>query len=168
MMNNYVENILKCGRVSLKTDKEITDKEVELVLKLLENGCRNKPKHFLNYLAIGASTEMLSLGVAMFLAYAPKEFLSHPNNTGIIFDIITPLNVCDLLEIVEYLRSKCFGRGFGSRAQKIVRGVMEAWTVENLEEISTENKKELINLLKLVHPRYKGERGDLVKGLLVK
>lgn len=157
-----VSRILMTG-TSEKKFSSLSDEDVVINVNLLRAFSRFSPDRYLDKLIISTSYEMMSLGVSILLASAPSRFLSDHIHKGIICDLLSDLGSKDLLDVVEYLRSKYFGRGLGSQSQKIIRSILELWTIQELEEKYQENPGHTLTLINLIHPRYNDDRGDFVR-----
>jgi len=170
MMNDDFEyrlnSVLKTGRVDRSKDDDLEDLEVNIAINILRHAAKNHADHLLQKIAVVASVEMISLAMAMLLANGPEKYLSNPAKKSSIRYVLVQLTPPQLLEIVEYLKSGALGRGFGSRPQKMIRAVMESWSEDIIEAYIIKYQGELTNLVKLVHPRYRGRRGELIQILM--
>lgn len=80
--------------------------------------------------------------------------------------LLKSCSATDLLLLTELLRSKVFGRGLGSKFQKMIRYVVENWTGFDLKEHILKDAKAVYALLRLIHPRFYDERATVIKDLL--
>jgi hypothetical protein len=161
-----LNSILKTGRVNRTKEDNLEEMEVNIALSILRHASQNYADHLLQKIAVVASTEMTSLALAVLLANGPDMYLSNPTKKAAIKYILTQLTPVQLLEIVEYLKGGVLGRGLGSRPQKMIRHVMESWSEEMIENYMLQDQKELSDLVKLIHPRYRGRRGELIQILM--
>jgi hypothetical protein len=99
---------------------------------------------------------------------AKRTFLQFPKNAETINSIINFYGPVKLLELTELIKSKIFGCGLGSYQQKLIRSVMESWRIDFMSVYLSHNFIEFYSLLRIIHPRYQGERGSLVKSHLEK
>lgn len=146
-----------------------SDDATERVVEFLSEASYSAPNETLVTIQDAVETKadgMVMVSLAIFTAQAPEEFLTYNQNAWAITSILALYGPDQLVEYVDYLRSKVFGRGFGSRPQKWVRRVMEGWHSDTLEEYIVLFPTELKTLIKLVHPRFTKVRGDLVKNFL--
>ena len=144
-----------------------TDEDnVESAIKHFIFAAENDPDFLLREtMAMGGST-MTPLSIAILLSCAPDDFLNNTENRHTIQKILSDKIPSQLLECAEMIKSKTFGRGLGSRSQKIIRTVMESWTSADLEEFSIGQPRALYALIRLIHPRYNNYRGEIVRALL--
>jgi hypothetical protein len=161
-----LNSVLKAGRINRSKEDDLEDLEVEIALNILRHAAQEHADHLLQKIAVVASIEMTSLALAVLLACGPDKYLSNPDKKTTIKYVMSHLTPAQLLEIVEYLRSGVLGRGFGSRPQKIIRAVMETWSEDIIESCIVKNPQETAGLVKLVHPRYRGRRGELIQILM--
>lgn len=109
---------------------------------------------------------MVSTALCILLCRASADFLrKHPTRLGII-DILKTFGPARLLQTIELMRCKGFGRGFGSRIQKLIRLVMEEWQLETIQTYLSRHPRAFYSLVRLVHPRYNGARGIAIKAIL--
>lgn len=162
-LDNPLITLLVTGQSSEKdSEKFDVDKAIEIISTAAQSS-----QEFLNtieeVIQVGID-RMVMLALAVFLAKADSSILEkHTATINLLFNQFGPPK---LLELVEFLKSKVFGKGFGSRPQKIIRMVMEGWSLNNLKYYSTHYPKQLYSLTILVHPRYNGNRGRLIKKFL--
>lgn len=109
---------------------------------------------------------MTMIALAILASKASNEFLQQDNTYSTFVMFFSVYGPPKLLEFVECLKSKYFGRGFGSRPQKWIRSVMEAWSHSLLKKYTIKYPKELYSLIILIHPRYKDNRSTLVREFL--
>lgn len=154
----------------LSPDKEsVTEEDVNVSLQLLHQAVIEDPALLLDSLTAAVQKNvfgMVVLSMSILLSKADSTYLSAPSTLNAIYFILSYCDAKDLLHLVKNLKYKTFGKGFGSKQQKIVKRVMEAWTVDNLKTLMIIQPKAVYALLRLVHPRFQGERGKLVKDLL--
>lgn len=162
MNSDSLFTLLVTGQSTEGSDKFDVDKAIEILSTSTEN-----PKAFLSAIEdvihVGID-RMVMLALAVFLAKSDIIVLEkHTSRIGIL---LTQFGPSKLIELVELLKSKVFGRGFGSRPQKMIRAVMESWSLNILKYYSIHCPKQLYSLIALVHPRYAGNRGKLVRNFL--
>lgn len=109
---------------------------------------------------------MAIVALAILTAKAEEEFLKNREHSNSIISILGVYGPPKLLEYIEYLKSKAFGRGFGSRPQKWVRSVMEGWRIDIMDLFLSKHTMAFYSLVRLVHPRYHGSRGKLLMDIL--
>lgn len=155
-----IENIIYCG-VSL--NDELT------VLSYLQKCAKEEPNFLFEVLNKAIQNQIYSMApivLAILATSAPEEYLKSNNTSGLAFQVLSSLEPDNIIIFVELLKDKIFGKGFGSRAQKWVRWTMEAWTAESLKLYQVTQPKSLYSLLRLVHPKLRGQRGEIVKEIL--
>lgn len=142
---------------------------VEEAISLLTHSARRNPKFLLKSISDAVQMKadgMVMVALAVLATNAPVEFISRGSNVHMIVTCLGIYGPEELFEFVEYMRSKEFGRGFGSRPQKWIREIMETWTPSEIQEGFEKHPEEIMGLLKTVHPRYRDERGELVSSLI--
>ena len=161
--DNPLLTLLVTGQSSEKdSEKFDVDKAIEIISTSAQN-----PQELLStieeVIQVGID-RMVMMALAVFLAKADSLVLE--KNTSTINLLFNQFGPPKLLELVELLKSKAFGKGFGSRPQKMIKMVMEGWSLNNLKHYSIHCPKQLYSLTMLVHPRYNGNRGRLIKKFL--
>jgi hypothetical protein len=164
--DNLILNLLVTGKSSL-TDND-DDDNPDKTIKILTLAAQNEPRVLLkavnDVIEVRIDT-MVMLALAILTAKADESFLEKEEISEMIIMFLSVSGPPKLLEYVEYLKSKSFGRGFGSRPQKWVRSVMEDWKIDHLKNF---NQKNLYSLVRLVHPRYTGFRGKFIKEVMTR
>ncbi len=164
-----VVNILVTGTFAemdpAKSPEDLGQEAIDIFKKVAETN----PKHLLH--AIRSVVEnridgMVLTGLVVLTSAAPKEFFLDRKNKGTMLALLSVYEPPFLLDYVELLKSGFFGRGFGSRPQKWVRTIMEGWSILMIKEYFIKFPSQYHSLIKLVHPRYLGDRGLLVKSEL--
>lgn len=161
-------NILITGSFSEmeKLDPEIATLQA---IELLTSVAENNPKVLLKFIREAVEVkidEMVIVALAILTAKANEAFLMNKKNSGTILSILSIYGPPKLLEYTEYLKSKVFGRGLGARPQKWVRAVMEGWNIITINNYLSQHTMDFYSLIRLVHPRYQGNRGSLIKEVL--
>lgn len=143
------------------------ESNVDKAIELLTSAVQKNPQSFLTTLEevveVGIDG-MVMVALAIFASTAEESFLQK-NNSSIII-LMSEYGPPKLLEFVELLKSKVFGRGYGSRPQKWVKEVMESWSPKTLNHFIIKHPKEFYSLTMLTHPRYSDICGRLVKNFL--
>lgn len=160
-------NLLFYGKINIEDDlkDEFEDEEVEAI-KLLKKSAASCPE--LLWLAIFETCSygnmgMITPALAAYLCSPATDYTMNYKIKSYCLEILETLAPFELLDLTEYIQSKVFGKGLGSRNQKIIRKVIEKWSLETLKANSELYPKELYNLIKIIHPRLSGEKGDIVK-----
>jgi len=143
-----------------------TEENADGAIELLTFAANKSPKFLLRETIISGGSAMMSLSLAVLFAQATNEFLSEDYVKEVAYELLVFKEPSVILEFVEYLKSKQLGRGFGSRPQKIIRRVMEAWQVETIEKYILNHQDEMKSLVRLVHPRYNDYHGELIRLLM--
>lgn len=149
-----------------KLDPDIVAMEA---IETLSKVAKHNPKMLLKAVrdAVEISIDgMVIVALAILTASASEEFLKDRENSNSIISILGVYGPPKLLEYVEYLKSKVFGRGFGSRPQKWVRTVMEGWRIDMMDVFLSKHTIAFYSLVRLVHPRFHGSRGKLLMDIL--
>lgn len=151
--------------------KPVQDKDIaaQSAIDILTKVAQSTPDYLLNAIKDAVQIRidgMVVVALAILTSSASINWLEKKQTVGTIVAILNEQGPPKLLEYVELLKSKGFGRGFGSRSQKWVRAIMEAWSESHISTYSTKYTLAFKSLLKLVHPRYQGKRGQLIKTIL--
>ena len=141
------------------------DQNVKDATNLLIYTSINEPGWLLGQIFI-LNNSMTIMVLAILCTNAPSSFLDKTDIKDQMVELLLLRDSEDLLMLAEYLKSKYFGKGLGARPQKLIRRVMEAWDINMLQENINKYPKEVFSLIKLIHPRYNGNKGDLIKKLL--
>lgn len=166
---NRVHNLLTTGCELGGIPINVTDEHnASDAINLISYAASEDPNFLLYQIITVASHNMAMLGLAAIIANAPDKYFEKYNVRADIHDVLFHKDPDQLLEFVEYLKGRLFTRGFGSRPQKMARKAMESWADGTLKRYVEVYPKSLYALLRLIHPRYKGARGDMVQGLLKK
>lgn len=104
------------------------------------------------------------LAIAILLGRGKEEWII--SNKSSISSVLLKMNPDELILLVDFLKKKDFGRGLGSRNQKIIRETMERWEKEELSLYRKNQPTSLYRLVRLIHPRYQDHRGGEIKLLL--
>lgn len=160
-----VLNLLVRGSVS--EDSGLSpDVDAEAAVEVLTRTAQTQPKFLIEAIRDVVQIRvdgMVIIALAYLSAKAPDEFLAKRGTQVYIMNMLSVYDPPALLEYVEMLRSKELGRGFGVRPQKWVLDVMQAWRVETLKDYARDFPKELCSLVRVVHPKYTGAKGDVIK-----
>lgn len=163
-------NLVATGSSSGNYLPEISDKTVEKSLDLLSKIAVENPDYYLEtLLTVGELmvNSMTNLVIAIFLSKSPDDFLSNPKVKSSLKNLLLSFDARQLEQLVKLLKSRSFGKGLGSRNQKIIRSVMETWSVEDLKAFMISQSKSIYNLLRLIHPRFNIQKSEIIKVLLV-
>ena len=113
------------------------------------------------------SDAMVIPGLAAFLSGAPEDFFS-VDCMQEIYNLLLDYNAEELYLLIELVQSKIFGRGLGSRVQKLLKKIMENWTLGDLSKQVSEFPKETARLMKLIRPKFSNpEFSKIIKPILV-
>ena len=142
------------------------DDNVESAIKLFQFSAERDPNFLLEETMAISSSKMALLSIAILFACAPDRFLHSSTNRANMHMVLYDKEPDQLIELVEILKTRMLGRGFGARPQKLVRKVMESWSPADLEEFVAKQPRALYALVRLVHPRYNSYRGELIRALI--
>lgn len=107
---------------------------------------------------------MVKVALAALLGHANEEFLNKHKDD--IVSILQTFHPGQLIQFVELMKSKTFGRGFGSRPQKLVARAMNTWSYTKTETYTLKYPKALNELLRLVHPKINADKSKLYSYVL--
>jgi hypothetical protein len=144
------------------TSTEMAQSAIDLFIYAAAADCN----FLLDQTIIWANSDISTLSLAALVANAPEEFLQGEIVKSTIVEVLMLKDPDQILEFVTLLRSKVLGRGLGSRPQKLVRRIMENWSTKTVLEHYKQFPKSLYSLVRLVHPRYTDERGEIIIELL--
>lgn len=146
--------------------------DIDLAMSLLEQGVVEAPLLVLDHLTAitveSKATGMVRIALACLLSKVHSDFFQNPGNLTSIHFLLTSMNCNELKELTDLLKSKSFGKGLGSRPQKLIRKTMESWSIESLKTSIITEATALYSLIRLIHPRYHGSRAKIIKELLNK
>ncbi len=134
-------------------------------ISFLSQQAGEEPKELLEkaFIALNKQiTGMAPLVIATILSKTPDGVLFLLKND--LYRFCQYLLPDDILIIADILKNKELGKGLGSFAQKLLRSTMENWTVQDLEEF--DNGQIIKELAKIVHPRFKGKKGEILRKFL--
>lgn len=106
---------------------------------------------------------MIMLSLAILSANASEEFLDKDEVLIKMQSIFWNYKPSDLIQYTEYLKSKVFGRGLGSRHQKMIKLNMELWDEDEIEIFITEQPVHFINLCRIIHPKFDKKINKIVQ-----
>lgn len=174
-MNQAVKDLIAEINAILVTGYQLNpsndkDKAAQDALDLLASLAQQAPEFLLERIIAVVEVKidgMIMVALAVLAGQAPAEFLSNSKINAKISEVLGFYNPADLIDFVELVKSKSFGRGLGSRPQKWIRNVLEGLKIVEIESIiASEESTSFYDLIRLVHPRYQGARGRLVKDFL--
>ena len=109
-------------------------------------------------------TDMLPMALAALICSSPDNYISSDKIIrNHLEGVLKDFGPGKLLQIVELIKSKVFGRGLGSSPQKLIRQVIEKWDESTIRWYSDFYPDSMKHLIKIIHPRIVGVRGDAVK-----
>jgi 60 kDa SS-A/Ro ribonucleoprotein len=145
------------------------DDAAKEALPLLVERAQKDPEFLLKAACVARNSHMkgmVKVALAAILGSAKEAFLEKDITRDAAIALLSTFHPGQLIQFVELIKSKQFGRGFGSRPQKLVRAAMEKWGYKKLENYTLKYPTALNQLVRLVHPRYKDGRGGLIKYIL--
>jgi len=145
------------------------DNMLDEIKPLMIRAAKTEPEFLLKAACFARDANMkgmVKLGIVALQGQADESFLNNYRNRLAIIALLGTFHPGQLIQFVELVKSRVFGRGFGARPQKWVRTVMENWDAERLETYTLKYPKHLNSLVRLVHPRYSDARGNIVKYVL--
>ena len=145
------------------------DDAAKEALPLLVERAKLDPEFLLKASCIARNSHMkgmVKVALAAIAGSADERFLNKDLTRDSAVALLSTFHPGQLIQFVELIKSKKFGRGFGSRTQKWVRAVMENWGYMKLETFTLKYPSALNQLVRLVHPRYTDGRAGLIKYVL--
>src|SRR5690606_34710968 len=145
------------------------DDAAKEALPLLIERAQKDPEFLLKAACLARNTHMkgmVKVALAAIAGSSDERFLVKDINRNAAVALLATFHPGQLIQFVELMKSKSFGRGFGSRPQKWVRSAMEAWGYNKLEDYTLKYPTALNQLVRLVHPRYTDGRAGLIKYVL--
>ena len=166
---NYAADVLNILLIGRPTDIEaISDDSAGMVIDILKEMSIKDPQLVLRHIRDAVECRldrMVPLALAILTTSADEMFFNR-ENIGTIQSILTVYDPPELLEYIEWLKSKAFGKGFGSRPQKWVRATVESWSPKYIDTYAERHPLALRSLVRLVHPRLRGTRGERIRAFL--
>lgn len=154
LKNQFYRSVDDAAKEALPLFTERAQKDPEFLLKA---ACVARNSHMKG---------MVKVALAAIAGTAQESFLDKTLTRDAAIALLSTFHPGQLLQFVELVKSKQFGRGFGSRTQKWVRAAMERWGYKKLETYTLKYPTALNQLVRLVHPRYTDDRGGLIKYVL--
>lgn len=164
-----VLNLVITGNIHGDKERKLADEDIEVALALLQQAAAESPRLLLEGLLTALQhgvTSMTTICLAVLFSKANDKFFQQENNRALILNILSAFDAYNLLQLVEILKNKSFGRGLGSRPQKMIRNVMESWQIKDLENYIILQPSCVYALLRLIHPRYHGAMAKLIKNII--
>ena len=159
-----VARILMTGILKNQFYRSVDDMTKEALPLLIERA-KVDPEYLLKAACLARNSHMkgmVKVALAAINGSAKDAFLSQEHVRKAAVALLSTFHPGQLLQFVEMVKSKQFGRGFGSRPQKWVRSAMEMWNGKKLENYTLKYPAALNSLVRLVHPRYNDERKGLI------
>lgn len=192
---NFVKQMLGTSRSNVKVDTYLSKNELpeEAVARVLLTGilknqfyrsadnaakealplfverAQKDPEFLLKGACLARNTHMkgmVKVALAAIAGSSDERFLANDVNRDAAIALLATFHPGQLIQFVELMKSKQFGRGFGSRPQKWVRAAMEGWGYKKLEDYTLKYPTALNQLVRLVHPRYVDGRAGLIRYVL--
>ncbi len=170
---NDLNKLLLTGNITDLIQTKVTEDHADAAYKLLIKASQEDPEYLLHEIFSAINYQvyhMLDLAVAVLITNAPDSFWNlktgESNNKLNLQHLINSFDPLALIDLVKMIREKGLGKGLGSRPQKLIRNTMEAWDVVTLKLWIEEQPRSLYALLRIIHPRFKDERGVVIKKFL--
>jgi hypothetical protein len=163
-----VARVLLTGILKNQFYRSADDAAKEALPLLIERATKD-PEFLLKAACLARNSHMkgmVKVALAAIAGSAKETFLDKYLTRDTAIALLSTFHPGQLVQFVELCKSKQFGRGFGSRSQKWVRGAMERWGYKKLENYTLKYPTALRDLVRLVHPRYTDGRGGLIKYVL--
>jgi hypothetical protein len=160
MIEAKIYNLIINGVIDFKDENE-----EDVAIDFLITSAQKHPEILLSVIAKAFTYDYIGMSIPALAAYLCNSDGNHFNDKirFHIINLIESLDPAALLELVEYIKSKVFKGGLGSKNQKLIREVMERWSLDILKKYATSYPSELKTLLELIHPRFQGEKSFIIK-----
>ena len=135
LLENAVNNILCCGYIE-RTKIFVNETHIDDVIDTLKKASENIPNVMLTSLLLAPNSSMSCLGLSILFANANDDFLSSDDTKDKCAIILENFDAEQIAEFIDYLRCRIFGRGFGSRPQKLIKNIIESWSINKIVEMS--------------------------------
>jgi hypothetical protein len=167
-LEHDVRQLVVYGEISFANDK--TEDPEDFIISFLKGVAETNPDILWSSIFEACSYDEMGLSVTALAAYLGSSSCNNhiPKVRNYLIDLLSTFDPPELLELTEFIKSKVFGIGLGSKSQKILRNSMEKWSVETVKQFSILYPKDLYALCKLLHPRFYGERGEIIKLIMHK
>jgi len=145
------------------------DRAAKEALPLFIDRAQKDPEFLLKGACFARSSHMKGMvltALAALAGSANPSFLGKQETRQAVVALLSTFGPNQLIQFVELMKSKTFGRGFGSRPQKWVRAAMESWKPWKVEQNTLKYPTAMNQLVRLVHPRYKDVRAGLITYVL--
>jgi hypothetical protein len=159
-----VTDLILFGKVPLGSKEE----EEDVAINILKVSAEKYPDILWSVIFEAFSYEHTGMTISAMAAYlcSPSAKNHFNSKTKRYFtDILLTLNPIALLDLTEHVKSKIFGSGLGARNQKLLRNVIERWSYDELKEYASLYPKELLSLVKLLHPRLSDDKGKIIQNI---
>lgn len=161
-----ISNLLLKGH-EYSVAPSVTDENMaQEAINLFSWCAENRPGFLVGQMLLYPSSFLAPLATAILICKSPEKYFEDKYNKGALSDVFTMQDPNNLLEVVKFLKSKVFGSGLGSKIQKMLRTSMEGWSTSTLEQHCKNYPKSVYGLTRLIHPRFKGEKGLVIRRLL--
>lgn len=148
--------------------KPNNNSEEDAAIDLLKKAAEKSPDILWSAIFEAFSYDNVGMAIPAMAAYLCSENVKDNFNSKIRYyfiDLLLTLGPIDLLDLAEYIQSKVFGIGLGSRSQKLLRSVIEKWKLETLKNNVLLHPEQVLSLIKILHPRFNGEKGLIIKSI---
>jgi len=162
-IDQEIYNLVLKGKISCKDEPE-----EDAAIELLKKSADKEPDLLWAAIFEAFTYEITGMALPAMAAYlcCPKTKSNFNYKVKSYFvDLLLTLNPVSLLELTEYVQSKVFGGGLGSRNQKLLSSVLEKWKLETFKEYGEIYPSEMLALVKILHPKFQGEKGKIIRTL---
>lgn len=142
----------------------------EFIISYLKGIAETNPQVLWSAIFEACSYDEMGLSITALAAYLCSSNCNDHivDIKNYLIDLLSTFDPPELLELTEFIKSKVFGTGLGSKSQKILRNSMEKWNFETLKQFSILYPKDLYSLCKILHPRFSGDKGEIIKLIMHK
>ena len=156
----------------IKGKVDCVDKnEEDTAIDLLKKSAKDYPDVLWSLIYEAFGYDNLGMAIPAMAAYLTSSTTDNHFNFKIkkyFINLLSTLNPVTLLELTEYIKSKVFGKGLGSRNQKLLQKIIESWNSKTLKEYIDLYPEEVLNLLKILHPKLSDEKNEIIKNIVNK
>lgn len=162
-LDQEIYNLILKGKIVCKDEPE-----EDAAIELLKKSADKEPDLLWASIFEAFTYEITGMAIPAMAAYlcCPKTKLHFNTKIRSYFiDLLLNLNPISLLELTEYIQSRVFGSGLGSRNQKLLNTVLEKWDLKTFQEYSEMYPEEMKILVKTLHPKLQDEKGKIIRNI---
>lgn len=143
-----------------------TESDIDQALSLIQMGTEQEPTWMLGVVLDCLRKNLPSCLASTVIASVVGNVLMDDSIFKQVEAILAYLNIVEIYELTVALKEKWFGKGLGSRIQKLIARNIETWDSTSFKFFATSYPQELADLVRLTHPRLNGANGEIIRELL--